>query len=68
MNPVRSVAPDLVRGNLGTSWIYVVGPLLGALIGVGFEWILRGKPSVAGAIAAEGSPGVEQATPKREQR
>ena len=48
MNSVRSLAPDLVRGNLGTSWIYVVGPVLGALIGVTFEWMLRGKPSPAG--------------------
>ena len=55
MNPVRSFASDLVRGDLGTTWIYIVGPLLGALIGVAFEWILKGKPTVAGAIAAQGS-------------
>jgi aquaporin Z len=41
MNPVRSLGPDLVRGDLSTTWVYVVGPLLGALIGVAFEWILR---------------------------
>ena len=34
MNPERSLAPDLIRGDLGTAWIYVAGPLLGALIGV----------------------------------
>ena len=55
MNPVRSFAPDLVRGDLGTTWIYIVGPVLGALIGVAFEWILKGKPTVAGAIAAQGT-------------
>jgi aquaporin Z len=55
MNPVRSLAPDLVRGDFGTSWIYVAGPLLGALIGVAFEWILKGKPTAAGSIAAQGS-------------
>jgi len=43
----RSLAPDLVRGDLGTAWIYVVGPILGALIGVAFEWILKGKPTTA---------------------
>jgi aquaporin Z len=55
MNPARSFAPDLVRGDLSTTWIYIVGPVLGALIGVVFEWILKGKPTAAGAIAAQGS-------------
>jgi aquaporin Z len=55
MNPVRSLAPDLVRGDLSTTWIYIVGPVIGALIGVAFEWILKGKPTSAGAIAAQGS-------------
>lgn len=54
MNPVRSFAPDLVRGNIHTAWIYVVGPVIGAMIAVGFEWILKGKPSQAGTMAAEG--------------
>ncbi len=55
MNPVRSLAPDLVRGDLSTTWIYIVGPVMGALIAVAFEWILKGKPTCAGAIAAQGS-------------
>jgi aquaporin Z len=55
MNPARSFAPDLVRGDFGTTWIYLAGPLLGALIGVLFEWILKGKPTAAGALAAQGS-------------
>lgn len=55
MNPARSLAPDLVRGDLGTAWIYVAGPALGALLGVVFEWILKGKPTAAGTIAAEGT-------------
>jgi aquaporin Z len=29
MNPVRLFAPDLIRGDLMTTWIYVVGPVLG---------------------------------------
>jgi aquaporin Z len=57
MNPVRSLAPDLVRGDFSTTWIYLVGPLVGALIGVGFEWILKGKPTAAGAITAQGMIG-----------
>ena len=57
MNPVRSLAPDLVRGDFSTTWIYLVGPIAGALIGVAFEWILKGKPTAAGAIAAQGMIG-----------
>lgn len=54
MNPVRSFAPDLIRGDLITTWIYIVGPVLGAFIAVGFEWILKGKATFAGTLAAQG--------------
>ena len=54
MNPVRSFAPDLIRGDLMTTWIYIVGPVLGAFIAVGFEWILKGKATAAGTLAAQG--------------
>ncbi|MFY9718774.1 MAG: aquaporin [Candidatus Cybelea sp.] len=56
MNPVRSFAPDLVRGDLSTTWIYFAGPLVGAMIAVGFEWILKGSPTAAGNLAAQGEP------------
>jgi len=59
MNPVRSFAPDLVRGNLHTSWIYIAGPVIGAMIAVGFEWILKGTATNAGTRAAEGSLDVD---------
>jgi aquaporin Z len=39
MNPARSFAPDLARGDMSTTWIYVLGPVLGAIIAVGFEWV-----------------------------
>ena len=55
MNPVRSLAPDLLRGDFSNSWIYIVGPILGALVAVCFEWILRGKPTAAGTVAAQGT-------------
>lgn len=54
MNPARSLAPDLVRGDLSTTWIYLAGPLIGALIGVAFEWILKGPPTISGNQAAQG--------------
>jgi aquaporin Z len=62
MNPARSFAPDLVRGDFITTWIYVAGPGLGALIGVTFEWILKGRPTAAGAIAAQGENGGNDST------
>ncbi len=54
MNPVRSFAPDLMRGDLHATWIYIVGPIVGAMVAVGFEWILKGKPTAAGSLAAQG--------------
>jgi len=64
MNPARSLAPDLLRGDLSTAWIYVAGPLLGSLIGVVFEWILKGKPTAAGRVAAIGTLEIDD--PKRD--
>jgi len=32
MNPARSIGPALFSNNVGTIWIYIVGPLLGALV------------------------------------
>jgi aquaporin Z len=55
MNPVRSFAPDLVRGDLTHTWLYAVGPLLGALLAVFFAFILRGRGGDTGALhAAQG--------------
>ena len=54
MNPARSLAVDLLRGQFGTSWIYLAGPLVGAMIAVGFEWVLKGQPTQAGTRAAQG--------------
>jgi aquaporin Z len=64
MNPVRSFAPDLMRGNMSTTWIYVVGPALGAIIAVTFEWILKGKSTTAGTLAAQGDLGIGADAPK----
>ena len=65
MNPVRSFAPDLIRGDLNTTWIYVVGPVLGALIAVCFEWILKGKATDSGTLAAQGDINSDEKAPKQ---
>ncbi len=55
MNPVRSFAPDLIRGDLSHTWVYIVGPVTGGLLAVVFAFVLRGRggdPSAA--RAAEG--------------
>ncbi len=54
MNPARSFGPDIVRGDIATLWIYLLGPLIGAAIGAGFEWILKGPPTAHGTEAAQG--------------
>jgi len=54
MNPVRSFAPDLLRGNLTSTWIYIVGPVIGAMIAVVFEWILKGHATASGTLSAQG--------------
>lgn len=59
MNPARAFGPDLARGNLSTWWIYIVGPLAGAVIAVGVARILRGPAKAQEAQAAMGTPMTE---------
>ena len=34
MNPARSLAPNIVSGNLHGLWLYIIAPILGALLAV----------------------------------
>jgi aquaporin Z len=55
MNPARTFGPDLVGADFTAYWVYVVGPLAGAVIAVGAAFILRGQGGGwAGSGAAQG--------------
>ena len=56
MNPARTFGPDLVAADFTAYWVYIVGPLLGAAVAVGFAFILRGRGGgLAGSAAAQGA-------------
>jgi aquaporin Z len=58
MNPARSLGPALVLVDWRSWWAYLVGPVIGALIAVGFAQILRGRGGGEASIkAAQGTLG-----------
>jgi aquaporin Z len=56
MNPARSLGPDLAIWNLSTWWVYLIGPVAGAVIAVGVAYVLRGPAKAQEALAAMGTP------------
>jgi glycerol uptake facilitator-like aquaporin len=54
MNPARSLGPAIVAGIGAHQWIYVVGPLIGALIAVFVTLVIHGPPMRDEQAAAEG--------------
>jgi aquaporin Z len=56
MNPARSFAPDLVLGDFSHFWVYLVGPLAGALLAVVFAHVLRG-PGHHDSLASRAAQG-----------
>ena len=42
MNPARTFGPDLASGTFTSYWVYIAGPIAGAVIAVGIAFVLRG--------------------------
>ncbi len=56
MNPARTFGPDLVAADFTAYWVYVVGPLIGAVLAVGIAFVLRGRGGGdSGSAAAQGA-------------
>jgi aquaporin Z len=55
MNPARTFGPDLVGADFSHYWIYVAGPIAGAVLAVLVAFVLRGPGGgKAGSGAAQG--------------
>jgi aquaporin Z len=56
MNPARTFGPDLVGTTFTNYWVYVAGPIAGAVLAVGIAFVLRGRggdKSAAGAAQGD---------------
>ena len=57
MNPARTFGPNLVGTDFTSYWVYVAGPLAGAMLAVGAAWVLRGPGGGrAGSARRPGRP------------
>ena len=56
MNPARAYGPDLALWDFGGYWVYLAGPVLGAVVAVGVAHVLRGPAKAQEARSAMGDP------------
>jgi len=55
MNPARTFGPDLVSSTFNGFWVYLAGPLAGAVAATGIAYVLRGPGGGShGSSAAQG--------------
>ena len=47
MNPVRSIGPAVVSGDLHALWLYIVAPVIGAALGAVLYQFVRAEPAAA---------------------
>jgi aquaporin Z len=58
MNAARSLGPALVLGDTTSWWVYLVGPLAGAVVAAGIAYVLRGPGGgLHGTESAQGTLG-----------
>ncbi len=56
MNPARSFGPDAALWDFSHYEVYIIGPLVGAVLAVGVAWLLRGAGGDVSALrAAQGT-------------
>jgi aquaporin Z len=64
MNPARTFGPDLVGADFSHYWVYIAGPLAGAVVAVAIAFVLRGQGGGrAGSGAAQGDLYTESTRP-----
>jgi aquaporin Z len=55
MNPARTFGPDLVGRSFTGYWVYIAGPIAGAVLAVVIAFVLRGPGGgKSGSAAAQG--------------
>ena len=52
MNPARTFGPDLASTTFTSYWVYVAGPIAGAVLAVGIAFVLRGRGGGKSAVGA----------------